>query len=190
MGDFVMSKNTKLFLSLIVLVVVVVFFFYSPMTNQPTQDEVCIELKAKILAIWNDSNLDAIPETFTEDCVHHHSSLPEPITSHEAYAQFVKNNDAAFSDFVLTLSDFYVAGDMTFLFWEGTGTNDGAFEDGSPPTGKTISIWGMAANRIVDGKIAESWVAFNQYDMFRQMGMFGETEEASMDPLPDTASSN
>lgn len=173
-----MSKSTKLIISLIVLVVVVVFFIYSPMTVPPSQDEVMANIKNKIEAIWNDANYDAIPEIIAENCVHHHSSLPEPITTLDAYAQFVKNNEIAFPDFVLTLSDIHVSTDnMTFLMWEAIGTNTGPFPDGSPPTGKSVKMWGLAVNKIVDGKIVESWVAFNQFDMFRQLGMFGEMEE-------------
>jgi len=181
-----MSKSTKLIISLVVLVVVVVFFVYSPMTVQPAQDEVMANIKAKIEAIWNDGNYDAVAEIIAEDCIHHHSSLPEPITTLDAYTQFVKNNEISFPDFKLTLSDFYVSSDnMAFLFWEASGTNTGPFPDGSPATGNAVKIWGMAANKIVDGKIVESWVTFNQFDMFRQLGMFGKPEMEEMHEMDE-----
>lgn len=172
-----MSKGLKLFTSLVVLVIVVAFFMYSPKSVPPSEVQIMAKIKADLLAIWNEQKYELIPETFTEDCIHHHSSLPEPMTNHEQYTQFVKDNDAAFPDFELTLSDIHISdNNLTFLFWEGTGTNDGPFPDGSPATGKKIKIWGLAVNKIVDGKIVESWVAFNQFDMFTQMGLFGEPE--------------
>jgi steroid delta-isomerase-like uncharacterized protein len=172
-----MSNKTKLILSLVVLVFVVAFFFSNTLTVQPTEEDAAAAMEANFLAIWNDANYESIPDIFAEDFVMHHSSLPEPLTGIEAYTEFVKSNATAFSDFELKFGEFYASGDMTFLFWKASGINDGPLPDGTPATGNTIKIWGMAANKMVDGKIVETWIVFNQYDMLRQLGMFGEPEK-------------
>jgi steroid delta-isomerase-like uncharacterized protein len=173
-----MSNKTKLIISLVVLVVVVAFFFSNTLTVQLTEEDAMAAIKANYLAIWNDANYESIPNMFTEDFVMHASSHSEPIVGTEAYTEYVKGNETAFSDFELHLGDFYPSGDMSFSFWKATGTNDGPLPDGTPATGKTIKIWGLAANKIVDGKIAEAWVVYNQFDMLRQLGLFGEQKEA------------
>jgi steroid delta-isomerase-like uncharacterized protein len=177
MGDFVMSNKSKLIISLVVLVVVVAFFFSNTLTVPPTEEDTAAAMKANFLAIWNDANYESIPNMFAEDFVMHHSTLPEPLTGIEAYTEFVKGNAVAFSDFEVKFGEFYASGDMTFLFWKAFGTNDGPLPDGTPATGNTFKIWGMAANKIVEGKIVETWIVFNQYDMLRQLGMFGEPEK-------------
>ena len=38
------------------------------------------------------------------------------------------------------------------------------------PTGKTINIGGIVISRIANGKIAEDWEQFDQFNMFKQIG--------------------
>lgn len=185
-----MSNKLQILLSIVIAVVVIgVAYVYLVNPDCPEPDyEAMADMKTKILAIWNDQAYEHVGEIFAEDFKMNHSSLPEPLVGSDAYIEFASNNAIAFPDFELHLSDFHASGDMQFVFWKAKGTNTGDFADGSPATGKEIKIWGLAANKIVDGKIVKGWIVFNQYDMLNQMGMFGD--KASMDPLPKEEGAN
>jgi predicted ester cyclase len=49
---------------------------------------------------------------------------------------------------------------------------------GIPATGKSATVTGIAVDRIVNGKIAESWGIFDQFGMMQQLGVI---------PMPEAA---
>lgn len=178
-----MAKRTNLIFNLILLVFTVAFFYSCPLAQAPAEEDAMAAMKADILAIWNDQNYDVLAKIHSEDIIVHSSSYAEPIVGIEAFTKMVKANAITFPDFELQLGNIYFSGDMTFLFWKAVGTNDGPFANGSPPTGKTIKIWGMAADKVVDGKVVETWIVWNEVDMLRQLGMLGkhDMEKEMMD---------
>jgi predicted ester cyclase len=50
------------------------------------------------------------------------------------------------------------------------GTQTGPFP-GAPPTGRTVTYTGMDLNRIVHGKIVESWVNYDALALLQQIGL-------------------
>lgn len=177
-----MSNVSKTILGIVIAIIIIgIAYVYLVGPGCPEPDYTALdEMSTKILAIWNDEGFEYVPEVFAEDFVIHHSSLAEPLVGADALIDYIKNQNVAFPDFELTFDNMYISGDMLFVFWKCTGTNTGPLDELTPATGNSISIWGMAADKLVDGKIVEAWIVFNQYEMLSQLGMFygGESEEA------------
>ncbi len=53
---------------------------------------------------------------------------------------------------------------------EGTHSGDGAY---GAPTGRPIRIWGITQHKIVDGRIVDEWMLFNELDLLMQLATPG-----------------
>ena len=134
------------------------------------------ERLAKILSIYNEQKFELVDEIYSDSAVLHHSSYPDDFVGKEAILDFIKSNATAFPDFILTIDKFYQSEDIRFSFWKGEGTNTGILND-MPPTGNKINVWGMSADRVVDGKIVEEWIVFNAMDIMNQLNPPAPPEE-------------
>jgi predicted ester cyclase len=62
---------------------------------------------------------------------------------------------------------------ITRLIFRGTHTGELM---GIPPTGRSVVMHSMYADRVVDGKIAERWSLFDQLGMLQQLGVIPAPE--------------
>jgi predicted ester cyclase len=69
-----------------------------------------------------------------------------------------------------TNDDMIAEGDNVVTRQTITGTNQGELM-GIPPTGKQINVQQIAINRIVNGKIAETWAIADVLGMMQQLGL-------------------
>ncbi len=76
---------------------------------------------------------------------------------------------AAFPDAAYTLDDIFFAGDKGV--WRGTwrATQSGAWE-GIAPTGRKATWTVMIMGRFAGDKLAEDWIEYDRYNLFRQLG--------------------
>lgn len=130
------------------------------------------EMKAladKYLILWNEGDLSLGDEVLAPEIVRHTVDVYEDIVGIEAFKEYVTRQRAMFPDFNATIDEFIVIGDKVVARWTATGTNTGPFGD-LPSTGKKIKYSGVNVSRVVDGKIVEEWVYFNQASMLTQLG--------------------
>jgi predicted ester cyclase len=76
----------------------------------------------------------------------------------------------AFPDIQFTIDEQIAEGDKVVTRWTGYGTHKGELA-GIPPTGKSATVTGIGIDRIVNGKIVESWGTFDQFGMLQQLGV-------------------
>ena len=76
----------------------------------------------------------------------------------------------AFPDVHFTIDEQIAEGDKVVTRWTGHGTHKGELA-GIPATGKSATVTGMGVDRIVNGKIVESWGIFDQFGMMQQLGV-------------------
>ncbi len=76
----------------------------------------------------------------------------------------------AFPDIQFTIDEQIAEGDKVVTRWTGFGTHKGGLA-GFPPTGKSATVTGIGVDRIVNGKIVESWGVFDQFGMLQQLGV-------------------
>jgi predicted ester cyclase len=77
---------------------------------------------------------------------------------------------AAFPDLHVQLDDMVADGDKLVSRYTVHGTHDGELM-GIPPTGKQVSIGGIAIDRFEDGQSVEHWEVFDQMGMMQQLGV-------------------
>ena len=75
----------------------------------------------------------------------------------------------AFSDFRHTIEDQVAEGDKVVTSIRGYGTHTGEFL-GIAPTGKEVSMRGIAIHRIANGKLAEHWGRVDNVGLLIQLG--------------------
>jgi predicted ester cyclase len=76
---------------------------------------------------------------------------------------------AAFTDVVHTVEDQLTEGDLVVSRISAVGTHTGEFL-GIPPTGKRVSMSGIAIHRVRDGRLLEHWAQVDALGLLQQLG--------------------
>ena len=103
--------------------------------------------------IWNEGNLESLPELMTSDCVRRGATDTVGI---EAIRQMILAFRQAFSDVEVIAHDVFGDGDRAASRWTLTATHSGEHR-GVAATGKKITMSGIHVYRLQDGRIAEMW---------------------------------
>ena len=88
----------------------------------------------------------------------------------EGRKMFISAFFAAFPDIHVHIEDALAEGDRVVTRWSAHGTQTGELM-GIPPTGKAISITGIAIDRFENGKSVEHWEIMDQMGMMQQLGV-------------------
>jgi steroid delta-isomerase-like uncharacterized protein len=131
---------------------------------------------ARYVQAYNDGDLDAIDETCTADLVVHQPPYPDT-TGIQAHREATAALRQAFPDMKLSFVDQIVQGDRSVVRWTMTGTHSGQSPAVPvPPTGKQIRLTGCAIDRVVDGKVAETWNYVDYLGLLQQLGVVPSME--------------
>ena len=118
---------------------------------------------------FNAGRLDVTEELVASDFVGHDPSLPEEVRGPAGVKELIAGYRAAFPDIRITIEDQIADGDYVVSRWSGTGTHQGELM-GMPATGKQATVTGITIDRIVDGRIVESWDNWDTLGMMQQLG--------------------
>ena len=128
--------------------------------------------------VWNKGNLPLLNELIAKNHVNSGpGTLPDLQTGPEGTKQVVTMYRNAFPDVRFTIDEQVAEGDKVVTRWTAEGTHQGELA-GIPATNKTSTVTGVAVDRIVNGKIVESWGIFDQFGMMQQLGVL---------PMPEAA---
>lgn len=118
-------------------------------------------------ALSNNDQL-VLDEVLAPEFVIHVPGAPGPV-NREMHAQGIGALTSAFGGFAVTIEDQIVEGDtvVTRITWRGS--HDGDFQ-GSPPTGKQVSVSAMDIARCGEGKIVERWFLQDSMGLMQQLG--------------------
>jgi steroid delta-isomerase-like uncharacterized protein len=119
---------------------------------------------------FNDGNLDVIDELVATDFVNHDAALPEPMIGPDAAKATIDGYRSAFPDLRLTIEEQIADDHGVATRWSARGTHQGDLM-GMAPTGKEATVTGITIDRIVDGRIAESWTNWDTLGMLQQLGV-------------------
>ena len=130
-------------------------------------------LSARSIEMWSTGDLDLVDQTFTKDYINHQQpdvdGGVESLTL-DAWTQALKGYRQSFPETTVEILMQVGEGDKVATHWRFTGTQTGTYL-GLEPTGKTVTWTGTQIDRFEDGKIAESWVNWDMYTMFKQLGL-------------------
>jgi steroid delta-isomerase-like uncharacterized protein len=104
-------------------------------------------------------------------------TLPGLPPGSEGTKLFVTAYRNAFPDVRFTIDEQIAEGDKVVTRWTAHGTHKGELA-GIPATGKSATVTGMGVDRIVNGKIVESWGLFDQFGMLQQLGVMPTPEQS------------
>jgi steroid delta-isomerase-like uncharacterized protein len=128
--------------------------------------------------VFSKGKLNVLDEIIAKDHVNNGPvALPGLPTGAEGVKQRVTVYRNAFPDLRFTIDEQLTEGDKVVTRWTADGTHQGEL-GGILPTNKTATVTGIAVDRIVNGKIAESWGIFDQFGMLQQLGVI---------PMPELA---
>ena len=129
------------------------------------------EIARRILeGLFGEGRLELADELVAPDALGHDPALPEPTRGPEGLKQAVAGYRGGFPDLTFRTEAQIAEGDLVTTRWTAVGTNTGEFW-GAPPTGKQATVTGITIDRIVDGRIAESWTNGDALGLLQQLGM-------------------
>lgn len=129
-----------------------------------------------LLEIWSQGRLELVDQLYSDDYVDHVNRGPEPETVRgtEGMKAAVTMFRKAFPDLQYTVEETMAERDLVMTRFSANGTHQGEFM-GAPPSGKRVTYTGIDINRIVDGRIVESWVQYDALGLLEQLGLVGKT---------------
>jgi steroid delta-isomerase-like uncharacterized protein len=137
------------------------------MTNQDTK-QIAIAQLDRI----SSGDIAGAAAMMADDYVNH-AALPDA-QGRKGFVMILEKLRTAFPDMHHTLEDAFADGDRVVLRVTVTGTHTGPFAFTRltlPATGKPVKYEQIHILRIVNGKIAESWMALDHLAFFRQLGV-------------------
>lgn len=145
--------------------------------GDPVQPEESKAVVRKFLEeVFGGGDLELIEELFAPDYVLHDPVLPEEVRGQEGMRGYVSMYRGAYPDTAFTIEDQISDGDEVVTRWTGQGTHEGELM-GVPPTGNRVTVTGIEVDRIVDGKIGETWVVYDALGMMQQLGVVPGPEQ-------------
>jgi predicted ester cyclase len=140
----------------------------------------CDANKAVVLASieegWNARRLVIFDELFASNMVDH--SLPPDLPqTREGTRQLAVLYWRAFPDLRLTIEDQIAECDKVATRWTARGTHTGDLM-GIAPTGKQVVVRGISVNRLLGGKIVETWSAIDQPWILQHVGLVDHPRHA------------
>ncbi len=138
----------------------------------PDDDKV---LARRSLEMWASDNTDRPENIFAETYVNHQESDAKGGVSSldlAGWKAVVEDNRRAFSDFQVRILVQIAEGDLVATRWRFSATHTGDYL-GHPATGKRASWTGVQIDRFDKGKIVESWVDWDKYRLFEELGFLG-----------------
>lgn len=122
------------------------------------------------LGVWNERNLNLCDELLAPDFDSHPGPSDVNFGRGPAGAkQFTTLYCNAFPDVHMEIEAMVAENDLVVTRWRATGTHRGDLM-GIPPSGKQTVVTGMGIDRVVNGKIIESWGNFDALGMMMQIG--------------------
>jgi steroid delta-isomerase-like uncharacterized protein len=117
----------------------------------------------------NQRDLSTFDTYFSSELIDH--ALPPGLPSGlEGRKMFGSALLSAFPDLNVQVEDLVADGDRVVTRYLVHGTHHGELM-GIPPTGKPVSIGGMAIDRFENGQSIEHWEVYDQMSMMQQLGL-------------------
>jgi len=133
----------------------------------------------KMIEAVNKQNLASLDELLAPDfVVHMHAQKMQGL---EVNKQVIEDEIKGFPDLHVTIEDIIAEGDKVCVRLKEKATHTGEYR-GLAPTGRKLSYTVVAIWRIVEGKILDGWIVYDQLDFLKQLGVIeyqGFSDEGS-----------
>jgi steroid delta-isomerase-like uncharacterized protein len=116
---------------------------------------------------WNGKDIAGLDDTHHTNAIGHDPSIPG-VPGYEAYRQSSMMFQVALPDQHVAVDDMIAETDKVVVRWTATGTHQGDLM-GIPATEKQVKYTGITIYRIADGKVAETWWAYDGFGLVQQI---------------------
>jgi predicted ester cyclase len=125
-------------------------------------------IRTYIEDVFNRHNLDNLGDYMSDDLVSHWLG-DRTVQGLPAWKKAMEGFFTAFPDAAYTLDDLFFADDKGV--WRGTwrAVHKSAWE-GIPASGREVIWTAIIIGRFSGGKLAEDWVEFDRFGLFKQLG--------------------
>ena len=120
---------------------------------------------------FNSGDTSTAEELIAEGAKGHDPAQPEDSIGPDGFRQTIELYRSAFPDLTFTIDEIFSDGDMVCTRWSSTATHDGELM-GIAATGNQTTVTGISIDKVVDGKVAESWVQWDNMGLLQQIGAF------------------
>ena len=130
-----------------------------------------LEVAQRSIDAWNSHDADAIVALYAEGATYHTPRLDQPLKG-KALADFIKSVLTAYPDLrfeVISRGD--AGGGLVATQWVLRGTNTGTLPDGSPATGRTVTLPGATFTQVEGDKIRSEQTYFDRQNLLEQLGL-------------------
>jgi predicted ester cyclase len=132
-----------------------------------------------VMDAYQARDLDLLDDLIAADYVRHCQSTPDiKVESLEDFKAFLQADIDATPDGRMEILHMVAEGDMVAMWGVYSGTPQGMYGP-FETTGERIELDLAGVHRIVDGKIAESWVVWDNLTALMQLGVFPPKKEAA-----------
>jgi steroid delta-isomerase-like uncharacterized protein len=121
-------------------------------------------------AVWNEGRVAAAADFVADDYAYHDPAVPAVPPGPAGVAQVVAAMRRVFPDLVVSLDEVVATGDRVVVRFTARGTHRGTWW-GAEGTGRVVATTGIAVHRVVDGRIAETWVSRDGLGLAMQVGL-------------------
>jgi steroid delta-isomerase-like uncharacterized protein len=122
----------------------------------------------KMFEAINKQSLASLDELMAPDFVLHMHN--QQTHGWDVNKRVVEDEIKAFPDLHVAIEDIIAERDKVCVRLQETGTHRGEYH-GLAPMGNKLSYTVVAIWRIVEGKIVEGWIAYDQMDFLKQLGV-------------------
>jgi predicted ester cyclase len=115
-------------------------------------------------------DLKVIDQCIASSHVDHDPANPPSMPNGPAgIKMIVQTYRGAYPDLRMTIDDQIAEGDRVVTRWTARGTHQGPLGE-IAPTGRKVTVTGITIDRLLGGKIAESWTTWDYAGMLQQLG--------------------
>lgn len=129
-------------------------------------------LSRRALEMWASENSDKPEDIFAENYINHQEPDAKGGVKSiglEGWKELVRANHRAFSNFQVRILMQIAEGSLVATRWQFQAKHTGVYL-GHPPTGQQAIWTGVQIDRFENGKIIESWVDWDKYRLFEELG--------------------
>jgi steroid delta-isomerase-like uncharacterized protein len=119
---------------------------------------------------FNTGDLSIVDDITASNAIGHDPANPEDMVGPDGAKSVIEMYRGGFSDLQLTVEAQVSDGDFVVSRWTSRGTHDGSLA-GLPATGRKTTTSGITIDKVIDGKIVETWTQWDNLGLMRQVGV-------------------
>ena len=128
------------------------------------------EIAAKAFEVVGNGNFEEMGNYISKDYKRHCQATPDlTIESLDAFKEFIKMDRQSIPDQKLNVKMLVAEGDLVAFWATYSGTQTGQMGP-FPPSDKTAELDFAGVHRIENGKIAETWITWDNMTILNQLG--------------------